>query len=433
VLNEDTVLAMAPDDHSRVAAGAVSRSPDWYGTGHDDTTVWGVVAGSARNRYDVVVDLADESEPILGCTCPSRKHPCKHAIALLLRLVRGEVPTATMPASMVPVLDRSRVASREPPAPPRRSDEVVDPGAQAKRRERRAANVDAGVADLERWLDDLVAGGLAAARLRPYTAYDETAARLVDAQATGLANRVRTLSATVHGGPGWPERTLAEIGDLHLLIEGWRRVDRLPDPLAAQLRTQIGFTTTRGDVLATPPLRDTWDVVATIVIENPDLTSRRLWLRGETVGGWALLLDHVPAGGRFEVAAEVGSSFEADVHRYPGAGSARSLVGARHGEPVPMSSYEGSSVADALAGHALAVASNPWTSLSPIALEAVVPVDGEPWIVVDEAGDALPLAAPSWSLLAVSGGNPVGVIGEWTGTTLTPLSCWADGTLVRLA
>jgi hypothetical protein len=435
VISEDRVRDLAPDDASRIAAAAVARSPDWFGIGHDDTLAWGVVAGSSRNRYDVVADLSDLADghvPVTGCTCPSRKRPCKHALGLLLRLARGQVPTGTIPASMVVVLENSRTDAALPPPVPRRSDDVVDVEAQAKRRQRRTANVDAGVADLERWLDDLVAGGLASARHRSHASYDETAARLVDAQAPGLANRVRGLGATVHGGPGWPDRTLAELGDLHLLVEAWHRIDALPDALAAQVRSQLGFNTSKGDVLSSPPLRDRWDVLATITIENPDLTSRRVWLRGRTVGGWALLLDHVPAGGRFDVAAEVGTSFEAGLHRYPGAGSHRVLVGERHGEVEPIHDLGGSSIADALAGHALAVGANPWTPQTPVALEAVVPVDGDPWVVVDESGDAVPLAAPSWPLLSVSAGNPVGLVGEWNGSMLTPLSCWFDGVLERL-
>ena len=315
---------------------------------------------------------------------------------------------------------------------PRRSDEVADLDAQAKRRERRRANVDAGIHELERWLDDMVAGGLAAARQRTHASFDEVAARLVDAQAAGLAGRVRGLSSAVHGGVGWPDRTLAEMGELHLLIEAWPRIGDLLEPLAAQVRTQIGFPTSRGDVLAGPAWSDRWDVLAAVVVENPDLTSRRVWLQGRTVGGWALLLDHVPPGGQFEAGAEVGSSFEADLHRYPGAGSHRVLIGERRGETEAVAGLSGCAIADALVGHALGVAQNPWVRQTPMALDSVVPVDGDSWVVADEEGSALPLVGPCWPLLALSGGNPVGVFGEWDGSELLPLSCWADGALVRL-
>jgi len=46
---------------------------------------------------------------------------------------------------------------------------VADPAAQERRRARRQANVDAGIVDLERWLDDLVRGGLAAVQTRSWT------------------------------------------------------------------------------------------------------------------------------------------------------------------------------------------------------------------------------------------------------------------------
>ena len=47
---------------------------------------------------------------------------------------------------------------------------------------------------------------------------------------------------------------------------------------------------------------------------------------------------------------------------------------------------------------------------------------------------ALPLSGDgdALTLLAISGGMPVDLFGEWNGFTLTPLSVQADGVLVGL-
>jgi hypothetical protein len=70
----------------------------------------------------------------------------------------------------------------------------------------------------------------------------------------------------------------------------------------------------------------------------------------------------------------------------------------------------------------------PWLDRFPMALQSVVPArDGDRW-VLHQAGLTLPMAPfgqDGWDLLAVSGGHPVDVFGEWTGASLVPLACSA--------
>ena len=67
----------------------------------------------------------------------------------------------------------------------------------------------------------------------------------------------------------------------------------------------------------------------------------------------------------------------------------------------------------------------------------VTPVhEGGQWSVVDAAGDELPIHRRfprAWELLAVSGGRPVGVFGEWDGEALWPMSVSTDGEMVAFA
>jgi hypothetical protein len=71
-----------------------------------------------------------------------------------------------------------------------------------------------------------------------------------------------------------------------------------------------------------------------------------------------------------------------------------------------------------------------------MALTSVVPVRrGDAWAVADVEGRLLPLRrtfGPAWELLALSGGSPVGLFGEWDGESLLPLSAFAGGRLVAL-
>jgi hypothetical protein len=93
-------------------------------------------------------------------------------------------------------------------------------------------------------------------------------------------------------------------------------------------------------------------------------------------------------------------------------------------------------VAAALDRVATWLASNPFADRFPVALAGVVPVVGgsRPMVVESSGGGALALSGNSdlLSLLALSGGHPVDLFGEWDGFDLTPLSVYAEGALVAL-
>ena len=123
---------------------------------------------------------------------------------------------------------RGRTARQERAAQPE------DVGAQRKRAAAqsrasaaREANVAAGVAELDRWLRDLVRSGLADAPGRPRRFWEAIAARMVDAQAPGLARMLRELPGIAASGAGWQERLLEHLARLFLLLEGYRRLETL--------------------------------------------------------------------------------------------------------------------------------------------------------------------------------------------------------------
>src|SRR5207247_8985780 len=87
------------------------------------------------------------------------------------------------------------------------------------------------------------------------------AARLVAAQAPAPAAVLRRLAAVPRSGEGWPARLLEEYALLRLLVVAARRLPELPDPLRQVVRSRLGFTVAREEVLAGPTVRDRWEVV----------------------------------------------------------------------------------------------------------------------------------------------------------------------------
>ncbi|MDG9716859.1 SWIM zinc finger domain-containing protein [Streptomyces sp. DH24] len=430
----DQVLALAPDDASRRAAGRLGAAGPWSGTGQDGGTVWGLCGGSGGGPYRTVVDLAGGSGPAYRCSCPSRKLPCKHALGLLLLWASAAdaVPPGQPPdwAAERPATGRERPTANRPGGGAGSGSGAADPEAARHRAERRAERITAGAGELEQRLADLLRAGLAGAEQAGYGLWEETAARMVDAQASGLASRVRELGAIPSSGSDWPVRLLEESALLHLLNRAWLRRALLPDDLAATVRSRVGLPATPSG----PPVRDRWLVLAQYDTSDSRLTTRRIWLYGAGSQRTALLLSYGAAGRAPELALPVGLTLDAEVSPYPGRVQ-RAALGERFAAPVVTQARPaGVSTARAVARYGAALRDDPWLDSVPVTLDRVVPTpDGDAWQLADADGDtALPLtpAARSrpglWRLVALSGGAPVRVFGECGHQGFTPLTAWPE-------
>jgi hypothetical protein len=298
---------------------------------------------------------------------------------------------------------------------------------------------------LDRWLADQLRGGIAGLSKAEYAHWDAMAARLIDAQAPGAARMVRNLA----GHAGDPQRLLAELGLLRLLVAGYQRLDSLPAVLSGTLRLRIGLPVSAEEVLAGPAIRDRWQVLGVRDEPEDQLMIRRVWLRGANSGRAALVLSFAAPGQVFVADLVLGTELDADLCFYPE--RVRVLIAKRHAPPAPMASVASArAVAVAMREYARALAADPWLERWPMALDAVVPVQvGREWCLASPAstsplpasavvageGAGVPLdpaAGAPWRLVSAAAGRPVPVVGEWTAAGLRPLSAWIDGRLVRL-
>ncbi len=455
----EQVLAVAPDAASRKAGGKLATPGPWSEAGAGDGAVWGVCKGSGSTPYRAMVDTTG---PAFKCSCPSRKFPCKHALGLLL-LWAGEdgsdgddggVVTGGEPPLWVAEWLSGRREHREDR--PGKGDKdggkdkgskgLADPEGARRRAERRAQRVGAGAEELERRLADLLRSGLAAADRAGYGSWDETAARMVDAQAPGLAARVRELGSIPGSGADWPSRLLEECALLHLLDEGLLGIERLPEPLAATVRSRVGLTTDASGPAAASEertVRDRWLVLSQQDREEGPqgkLTTRRIWMRGERTGRMALHLSFAGPGRAHDLALPPGLVLDADLTYYPGARPLRVAVGERYAPAAPGGVPAGCGADAALAAYGDALRDDPWLDSWPVVLADVVPIPGRPptpgrpgtgWQLADADGEsALPVdprcegGAGLWQLAAISGGGPLTVFGECGHRGFVPLTTW---------
>ena len=434
----ERVLALAPDASSAKSGKELSARRKWVTLGRGEHVVWGECQGSAATPYRTQIDL---SEPAFKCSCPSRKFPCKHGLGLFLLLVADE---SAVSAGDSPDWVKQWVASRGARAEQKakKKEEAaaapVDPAAAAKRAAERQRKVTAGLAELEVWLKDLVRRGLGAAQSEPYTFWETPAARMVDAQAPGVARILREMPSIPSSGHGWQERMLHRLSQVHLLIEGFERIEALPPEVQADVRSLIGWTQSQEELLAMPGVRDTWMVLGQRVEVEERLRAQHTWLYGAAGKRCALVLQFAHGATAFESGLVAGTQLDAELVFYSGASALRAMMKQRHGAAQPLAAIPGyATICEALNAYANLLAVFPWLERFPMPLTNVTPlVGGEAWSIRDGEGKALPLSprfARGWEVLAVSGGRPVSTFGEWDGQTFLPMGVSSDGQYVRLA
>jgi hypothetical protein len=339
----------------------------------------------------------------------------------------GEVPSledSKVPSrdtGEVPSLEDSEVPSRGAGEVPSQDDAARPDRDQA--RDERVERMFAGLTELDRWLDDRMRTGLADPALAKYSTWDDLAARLVDAQAGSLANRIRRLAGLVGASPDWHSDVLAELGLLHLLSQAGRRLGSLPGPLADAVATTVGWQVRQADVLGGVPDTDTWVVAARSDTREDRIEVRRHWLRGVTSGRWALVLSFAAYRQSLDTSLTVGTAIDADLHRYPGR-ALRALVGERHGDPVEPARPPAVDVVAACGDIGAMLVAEPWLDRVPFTVTAAIADVGSGFGLAD-AGGTLPLIArgrPLATLLAIAGGGAIDVTCEWTPHGIVPLT-----------
>lgn len=226
----EQILAMAPDDSARKAGVSLAKPSTWSDTGMQKNAVWGRCQGSGKDPYKTCIDL---EEPAFRCSCPSRKFPCKHGLGLFLLFTEGTWSEGSPPEWVTEWLEGRRKKAEKKSAD--ESTTSLDPqtaakraAAEEKRAEKRHARVGEGLDEAERFLHDVIRQGLAILPQQTDNIWEQQAARLVDAQAPGLADWMRDTASFLHAGDAWQEKTLEHLGLIQLLITAYKKLDNLP-------------------------------------------------------------------------------------------------------------------------------------------------------------------------------------------------------------
>jgi len=436
--SEKQILALAPDQSSQKSGAELAAARKWVSLGNDARAAWGECQGSGKLPYQTCIDL---SEPAFKCTCPSRKFPCKHGLGLFLLVAKEPAAFAqgSPPAWVTEWLSgRQQRAEKKTKSRDDAAAEISDRAAQARRQAERQAKIESGLSQLERWLQDRMRQGLAGLQLQSYSFWEEVAARLVDAQAPGVARLIRQCAELASGGDGWQERLFDRFGQIYLLIEAFKRLDQLSPETQSDVRAAIGITVSQEDLLKEQGVRDLWLIMAQRVNQEDRLKVQRTWLRGQHTARWALVLSFAHGMQPLDVSLVPGFTLEAELVFFPGAHQLRALVKSRGNSWQTLTDIQVSEDSEqALDEYSAAIARNPWLETCPMAINQVVPIRDKAagWFLQDQIKNLIPLTVAGnvgWQMMAISGGRPLSVVGEYDGCAFLPLSAVTGDQYFRL-
>lgn len=423
------IKRLAPDTATFSRAKSVAKPKKWRLLQANTQLAWGECKSSGVQYYKTVADLNNWST---YCTCPSRKIPCKHALALLM-LLHNRVEFFQM-TEAPPAWVQTNLAKRNAPSDPQQ--EAINQAAADKNRSQRLALMKSGLIELEMWLQDMFRQGLATLDAVDENYWLDLSARMVDAKLGSVGRRIKRF-IYLQQHDNWHEVLLQELSELYLLAQGFKNMDQLPTQLQTEIQSVAGVNLRKQEVLKNTGVKDYWLVIGQVYGVEDNLNFRRTWLLGKEQQQFALLLDFTWGNNAFETEWQVGQLFWGEVVYYPGSYPLRGMF--RHFEPSKetFDNFQGHvDFAAFQQQYAKMIAANPWLTNTPALLEDVIPIyDGNTFLLVDIVGKKMvaQIAEGSpWTLLSISGGRRVCLFGEWKNQIFTPLCSLTENRLIVL-
>ena len=352
----ETVQDLAPDQASLNAAKKLLTPSKWPLRGQSTSvnTIWGQCQGSGSKPYLPVIDVANYK---YKCTCPSRKFPCKHVLALMWQysLDASEFPEGGPPEWVNDWLGRRKNTAgghkqtEDNQPKPKKSIALVEaqqaqelsPEEQLKKekaKEKRAAQlkastnatITAGLIEFQQWIDDQLRTGIGTFTKEINERCRRIASRLVDAKATNLASRIDEFPAKIYALPAEQQfhAVFKELGQLILLCEAWFTDEDSPD-----VRRSIATAENREQTLNSKLVlrkQGVWETVGEKIATRRDgLISHATWLIkvDETIPCFALLQDYYPvSAGKREAGLTIGTQIKGELAFYPSKKPLRALL-----------------------------------------------------------------------------------------------------------
>ena len=433
----DKILELAPDAATASRGRQLASAYKWRGLGANPAYIWGECRGRGLTYYRVQADLEGQA---YHCACPSKKKPCKHILGLLLILANDSEAfriQEEVPDWVERWIERREKAGEVLSLEEAALREKQRAMAKDRNRDQRLERMAEGLRDLENWLLDMLRQGLAASDQQGGSFWQAFSTRMTDMQLRGISRRIRALPELKGKDLDWPSRILMGLADIYLVARGFEQLENLPAPLQQELLSIAGINSRKDDLLQQAGLIDEWAVVGQTEKEEENLKMRRVWLYGRSSRRKALILDYVHHSMDFDDQWVSGTIVPAELVFYPSAYPLRALSRRRKASEEELSRLKGyETLKELKEAYSAALSDNPWVMDFPCVLNQLTPVVKDKQVVLLDTEQhyiSLPADASSaWQLLALSGGHPIDVFGEWSGTEFFPLSTLSENRFISL-
>lgn len=300
MFTEDQILTYAPDDSSIKAGKSLVNLSLWENIGISENAIWGSIKGSGSKPYLTQVDIKSLA---FKCSCPSRKFPCKHGLAMLLLFARNEnsfTKTNEEPEWVSDWIEKRRQKSSDSP---QNTEKEVTPELKEKQekqkqktQENREKNVEKGVDELNRILQDWARIGILDFAHKPNSYFTQLGKRFIDAQIPAIAAYMNRLSnLPFYASPAvWRLEACEIIAELNFLVKTYKNKVNLTPLQQTQLLQNLGYSQSTKDLLSNPNaevILDDWLVIGQETVESDDkIVTQKNWLYGINTQNFATIL-----------------------------------------------------------------------------------------------------------------------------------------------
>lgn len=433
--SKDEILAQAPDDSSLKAAIGLQNLSKWANLGQNNEALWGECQGSGSKPYLTQMQVADRA---FKCTCPSRKFPCKHSLAIALIYIdnAAKFNSGESPVWVTEWLNGRQVRAEKKAAKDTLEETLAlspeelqkKASKQAKQQAQKQLRLQDGLDELQLWLVDLIKNGFANLGQQRIL-IKQFAARMVDAQLPGVARRLNEIEAIAGLGDETHLPILRTLGHLQLLIQAYANLVNFSPAEQADILDALGANK---DVQTDKIVQDDWLVLGVAFSEENKLSQRKVWLQGRQTQGFAMLLDYHYGSRNFEPWLMTGQVVQGQITYFLSNQLLRGKLSMTN--HLSTDQHMAYALDDVLDQNAKQLAANPWQQKQPWFLRgARVNVDQDEHFSVVTDGRTMPFnisQIEGWLLLAILGVETADIFAEFDQTTLTPLSAWQDSQLI---
>jgi len=323
-ITQEYILSISPDAPSTKNANKIFSKTNWK-VKKSDRAVWSEIYGSGKKPYLTQIDT---QEIAFKCSCPSRKFPCKHGLALGLYVAQNGLENLSQEEE--PLWVKEWLDKRIEKAVKRASKPVKVKSVERikKLEDRRWSSAKKDVESLELWLQDALKLGILDFPNREHGYWEALKKRMVDLKISGF-NVFFSQLQSMEYGENWELKVVDILSQIHQLVASVKHYDSLDEPFKKELAMLLGWSVNRKELLAdeqSEVVDDVWIVTKVLLEEQERLTVRKVYLYGTESNRWAFILEFAHGNSYFEEHYLEGSLVQAKLVFYDGLFKQRAVL-----------------------------------------------------------------------------------------------------------